>query len=292
VWRCPRGTVGQVGEPRARVGISGWRYAPWRGVFYPPGLPQRLELTYASEHLDSVEINGSFYSLQTPASYQRWYEQTPDDFVFSVKGPRYVTHLLRLRNCRTALANFFASGVLTLAGKLGPVLWQLPERHRFDADVLSEFLSLLPRSTAAAAALAAEHDARMDGRTALGPAEDRPLRHALEVWHPSFLSSDALDILRAQQVALVAADTDGRWPAPREVTSDFVYARLHGADELYTSGYTPQALDEWADSVRGWLTGTSTPDRVGRDVFVYFDNDVKVRAPFDAMGLAERLRTR
>jgi uncharacterized protein YecE (DUF72 family) len=284
--------VGQVGEPRARVGISGWRYAPWRGVFYPPGLPQRLELTYASEHLDSVEINGSFYSLQTPASYQRWYEQTPDDFVFSVKGPRYVTHLLRLRNCRTAVANFFASGVLTLAGKLGPVLWQLPERHQFDADVLSEFLSLLPRSTAAAAALAAEHDARMDGRTALGPAEDRPLRHALEVRHPSFLSSDALDILRAQQVALVAADTDGRWPAPREVTSDFVYARLHGADELYTSGYTPQALDEWADSVRGWLTGTSTPDRVGRDVFVYFDNDVKVRAPFDAMGLAERLRTR
>jgi uncharacterized protein YecE (DUF72 family) len=281
--------VGRVGEPRARVGISGWRYAPWRGVFYPRGLPQRLELDYASEHLDTVEINGSFYSLQRPSSFEHWNEQTPDDFVFSVKGPRYVTHLLRLRNCRTALANFFASGVLTLAGKLGPVLWQLPERHQFDADVLSEFLSLLPRSTAAAAALAAEHDARLDGRTALGPAEERPLRHALEVRHPSFLSERALDILRSQQIALVAADTDGRWPAPREVTSDFVYARLHGAEELYTSGYTREALDEWAGMVRGWLSGSSTPDGVGRDVFVYFDNDVKVRAPFDAMGLAARL---
>ena len=183
------GYRGAGGRRAAREGRDiGLAVCALAGVFYPRGLPQRLELDYASEHLDTVEINGSFYSLQTPSSFERWDRQTPDDFVFSVKGPRYVTHLLRLRNCRTALANFFASGVLTLAEKLGPVLWQLPERHQFDAGVLSEFLSLLPRSTAAAAALAAEHDARLDGRTALGPAEDRPLRHALEVRHPSFLS--------------------------------------------------------------------------------------------------------
>jgi uncharacterized protein YecE (DUF72 family) len=285
------GTVGGVdGAPVARVGISGWRYAPWRGVFYPPGLPQRLELHYAAEHLRSVEINGSFYSLQRPTNYRHWYEDTPDDFVFSIKGPRYITHVLRLRNCRTALANFYASGVLSLGGKLGPVLWQLPERNTFDAGVVADFFALLPRNTGAAAALAADHDARLDGRSWFGPVQDRPLRHALEVRHPSFLASEALELLHGHGIALVAADAAGRWPSPREVTADFVYARLHGAEELYASGYTDAALDDWADTVRGWCDGSGTPDGVGRDVFVYFDNDVKVRAPFDAMGLAERLR--
>jgi uncharacterized protein YecE (DUF72 family) len=283
--------VGGVdGAPVARVGISGWRYAPWRGVFYPPGLPQRLELHYAAEHLRTIEINGSFYSLQRPTSYRRWYEDTPDDFVFSAKGPRYITHLLRLRNCRTALANFFASGVLCLGDKLGPVLWQLPERNTFDAEVVADFVALLPRSTGAAAALAADHDARLDDRSWFGPVRDRPLRHALEVRHPSFIAPEAIELLRRHGIALVAADAAGRWPSPREVTSDFVYARLHGAEELYTSGYTDAALDDWAGTVRGWRDGSGTPDGVGRDVFVYFDNDVKVRAPFDAMGLAERLR--
>lgn len=273
--------------PVARVGISGWRYAPWRGVFYPHGLTQRLELRYAAEHLATVEINGSFYSLQTPASYLRWHDETPDDFVFSVKGPRYVTHLLRLRNCRTAVANFLASGVLALDDKLGPLLWQLPERQSFDAGVLSEFLRLLPRSTRGAAILAAEHDARLDHRVWFGTATDRPMRHALEVRNPSFVTSEAVDLLREHGVALVVADTGGRWPAPREVTADFVYVRLHGAEELYASGYTDAALDDWAGTVRGWLAGE--PDGVARDVFVYFDNDVKVRSPFDAMALAQRL---
>jgi uncharacterized protein YecE (DUF72 family) len=283
--------VGGVdGAPVARVGISGWRYAPWRGVFYPRGLPQRLELHYAAEHLRTIEINGSFYSLQRPTSYRRWYEDTPDDFVFSVKGPRYITHLLRLRNCRTALANFFASGVLCLGDKLGPVLWQLPERNTFDAEVVADFVALLPRTTGAAAALAADHDARLDDRSWFGPVRDRPLRHALEVRHPSFIAPEAIELLRRHGIALVAADAAGRWPSPREVTADFVYARLHGAEELYTSGYTDAALDDWAGTVRGWRDGSGTPDGVGRDVFVYFDNDVKVRAPFDAMGLAERLR--
>jgi uncharacterized protein YecE (DUF72 family) len=283
--------VGGVdGAPVARVGISGWRYAPWRGVFYPRGLPQRLELHYAAEHLRTIEINGSFYSLQRPTSYRRWYEDTPDDFVFSVKGPRYITHLLRLRNCRTALANFFASGVLCLGDKLGPVLWQLPERNTFDAEVVADFVALLPRTTGAAAALAADHDARLDDRSWFGPVRGRPLRHALEVRHPSFIAPEAIELLRRHGIALVAADAAGRWPSPREVTSDFVYARLHGAEELYTSGYTDAALDDWAGTVRGWRDGSGTPDGVGRDVFVYFDNDVKVRAPFDAMGLAERLR--
>jgi uncharacterized protein YecE (DUF72 family) len=284
-------TVGRVdGAPVARVGISGWRYAPWRGVFYPEALPQRLELHYAAQHLNTVEINGSFYSLQRPTSYRRWDEDTPDDFVFSVKGPRYITHLLRLRNCRTALANFFASGVLALGGKLGPVLWQLPERNTFDPEVVAAFFGLLPRSTGEAAALAADHDARLDDRSWFGPVADRPLRHALEVRHPSFLAPESFELLRRYGVALVAADAAGRWPSPREVTADFVYARLHGAEELYTSGYTDAALDDWARVVGGWRDGTGTPDGVGRDVFVYFDNDVKVRAPFDAMALAQRLR--
>ncbi|WP_346233922.1 DUF72 domain-containing protein [Parafrigoribacterium mesophilum] len=277
------------GAPVARVGISGWRYAPWRGVFYPPALPQRLELHYAAQRLRTIEINGSFYSLQRPTSYRRWADDTPDDFVFSVKGPRYITHMLRLRDSRTALANFFASGVLGLGGKLGPVLWQLPERNTFDPDVVAAFFGLLPRSTGEAAVLAAAHDARLDDRSWFGPGVDRPLRHALEVRHPSFIAPASLDLLRRHGVALVAADAAGRWPSPREVTADFVYARLHGADELYTSGYTDAALDDWADTVRGWRDGSGTPDGVGRDVFVYFDNDVKVRAPFDAMGLAERL---
>ncbi|WP_213815150.1 DUF72 domain-containing protein [Glaciihabitans sp. dw_435] len=273
----------------ARVGISGWRYPPWRGDFYPKGLPQRSELAYASEHLSSIEINGSFYSLQLPSSFLRWYDETPETFMFSVKGPRYITHMLHLRNAATPLANFYASGVLALREKLGPTLWQLPPRHPFDAEQLETFFAQLPRSTGEALALARRHDERLDDRAWLHATEDRPLRHALEVRHASFESPEVPELLRAHDVAPVVADTAGKWPLLRHVTSDFVYLRLHGADELYTSGYTAEALDRWAADIRGWMTNGGRADAPGRDAFVYFDNDVKVRAPYDAMSLMTRL---
>ena len=265
-----------------RVGISGWRYPPWRGVFYPRGLAQRLELPYASSHLSSIEINGTFYSLQRPESFAAWHAQTPDGFVFSVKGPRFITHLKKLRDVRAPLANFFASGVLALREKLGPVLWQLPPSLGFDPDRLADFFAQLPRSSGEAAWLARRHDERVAGRTLLDTDADRPLRHALEVRHPSFRVPAFTDLLREHQIAVVVADTAGRWPLIRQVTSDFAYARLHGDAELYTSGYSARALDEWAAAVRGWAAS-------GPDVFVYFDNDVKVHAPFDAQALAARL---
>jgi uncharacterized protein YecE (DUF72 family) len=266
----------------ARIGISGWRYPPWRGVFYPPGLPQRLELEYASRRLSTVEINGSFYSLQRPESYRSWYAATPPGFVFAVKGGRFITHMLKLRGVETAMANFYASGVLALGDKLGPFLWQLPPDLRFDAERLDAFLGLLPRTTSAAAALARGHDQRLDGRAWTVTDADRPLRHALEVRHPSFVTREFVDLLRRHDVALVVADTAGKWPFMEDVTSDHVYVRLHGAEELYVSGYDDVALDAWEARIRRW-----TAD--GRDVHVYFDNDVKVHAPFDAQRLAERL---
>ncbi|RNE66613.1 DUF72 domain-containing protein [Cryobacterium tepidiphilum] len=267
------------------MGISGWRYAPWRKVFYPAGLPQRRELEFASRKFDSVELNGSFYSLQRPESYQRWHDETPDDFVFTVKGPRYITHMLRLRDSRTALANFFASGVLALGDKLGPILWQLPERHAFDEEQLERFFALLPRSTTAAADLATEHDAKVDGRTHLVARAEHPLRHALEVRSASFVDDRFYDVLRRHDIGLVVADTANRWPLLTEVTSDFVYVRLHGAEELYVSGYSEELLAQWAERIAGWTSGETCPDGLGRDVYVYFDNDAKVHAPFDAIAL-------
>ncbi len=275
--------------PATRIGISGWRYAPWRGVFYPPGLPQRRELEFAAGQFDTIELNGSFYSLQSPKSFRRWREETPPEFVFSVKGPRYVTHMLRLRHSRVALANFFASGVLALEHKLGPVLWQLPERHVFDSASLEEFLAMLPHTTAEAVALAAEHDEKVDGRAFLEPGAHRQLRHALEVRSESFADERCYEILRRHRVALVVADTAHRWPMFTEVTADFVYVRLHGAEELYASGYSEERLDHWAAQIREWGSGASRPDGLGRDVYVYFDNDTKVRAPFDALALRAKL---
>jgi uncharacterized protein YecE (DUF72 family) len=269
---------------RAWVGTSGWLYPPWRGVFYPPKMPHRRELEYLSGQLNSVEINGTFYSLQRPDSFRRWYAETPADFRFAVKGARFITHMKKLSDVETPLANFFASGVLALRDKLGPILWQLPPNLGFDAQRLRDFFALLPRSTGEAAWLARRHDERLTDRSLTDTDADRPLRHALEVRHKSFEVAAFPDLLREEHVALVVADTAGRWPLLREVTSDLVYVRLHGDVELYTSGYTDEALERWAAEMRSWLAA-------GLDVQVHFDNDVKVHAPFDAISLAQKLRS-
>jgi uncharacterized protein YecE (DUF72 family) len=267
-----------------RVGISGWRYPAWRGDFYPKGLPQRRELEYAGEHLTSIEINGSFYSLQRATSYAAWRADVPDDFVFSVKGPRYVSHLKRLKDVEVPLANFFASGVLGLGPKLGPILWQLPENFRFDADVLDAFFAGLPRTTVEAADLGKRHDGKVpDDRAVTTAEDDRPLHYALEFRSQTFATPEATDVLRRYDVATVLADTAGRWPKVDDDTGPIRYARLHGDQELYASGYTDRALDEWAVRCRGWAAA-------GRDVFAYFDNDMKGYAPHDAVRLIERLK--
>jgi uncharacterized protein YecE (DUF72 family) len=285
-----------------RTGISGWTYPPWRKVFYPPGLAHSRELSYAASKLTSIEINGSFYALQKPTSYQKWYAETPDGFVFSVKGPRFVTHMKKLADVDGPLANFFASGLLALGNKLGPVLWQLPPTLGYDAARLASFFDQLPRTTAEAAALARRHEDRMSGRAFTDVLVDQPLRHALEVRHPSYEVREFVELLREHDIALVNADTAGKWPMLDDVTSDFVYLRLHGADELYVSGYDDEALDRWAARVRRWAAGGTPSDGVTlaprtaprrrRDVYVYFDNDAKVRAPFDAIALADRLDIR
>jgi uncharacterized protein YecE (DUF72 family) len=254
-------------------------YPPWRGVFYPRGLAQRKELEYLSRQVNSVEINGSFYSLQRPERYRGWVEQTPEDFVFSVKGSRFITHLKQLKDVDTTLPNFLASGVLALGAKFGPLLWQLPPRLAFDTGRVAEFLERLPHTTTAAARVAAEHDERLEGRALTETDADRPIRHAMEVRHPSFDDPAFFDLLREHNVALVVADTAGTFPYLEQVTADFVYIRLHGDEELYASGYTTEALQKWAEKIRGWRCA-------GHDVYAYFDNDIKVKAPRDAMALA------
>jgi len=268
---------------RCRVGIAGWTYPAWRGDFYPAGLPHRRELEYAASQLTSIEINGSFYALQRPSSYQRWHDETPTDFVFAVKGPRFITHMKRLRDVEAPLANFFASGVLALGDKLGPVLWQLPEALTFDAATLDAFLAQLPHTTVEAEALASRRDDLLaDDRVDAKARSDRPLRHALEARSHTFVTDELFKILRRHEVACVLADTAGRWPVLDRRTSDLRYVRLHGDRELYASGYTDAALDTWAERCRGWLAD-------GEDVHVYFDNDVKGYAPHDARALLRRL---
>ncbi len=254
-------------------------------MFYPKGLPQRRELEYLSRRVDTVEINGSFYSLQRPERYLRWRNSTPDDFRFAVKGGRFITHMKQLRDVESALANFFASGVLALDDKLGPVLWQLPPRLPFDTERLSAFFDLLPRSTRDAAALARRHDDKVTFEPHTEVSTDRRIRHALEVRHPSFTDPRFPELLRAHDIALVVADTAGTWPYLEDVTADLVYVRLHGDVELYASGYSDEALTAWADRISRWRSA-------GHDVYVYFDNDIKVKAPGDAMALAGKLGSR
>jgi uncharacterized protein YecE (DUF72 family) len=287
--------VGQV-----HIGISGWRYAPWRGRFYPKGLTQDMELSYAASQLPTIEVNGSFYSLQRPALYEAWRDATPDDFIFALKGGRYITHLRRLKEVRVPLANFFASGPLALGPKLGPILWQFPPMLPFLPERFEAFFELLPRDTEAALELAREHDEWMKDRVFLEVLQAQALRHAVEIRHPSFADPAFIALLRKHDIALVVADTAGRWPLLEDLTADFVYLRLHGDKELYASGYSDEALEGWAERIDTWRRGHQVgnarlasdqpaPACEKRDVFCYFDNDVKVHAPYDAMQLIERL---
>jgi uncharacterized protein YecE (DUF72 family) len=309
--------VAEATDRAVWIGISGWRYAGWRGKFYPKDLPQNRELEFASHVFNSIEINGSFYSLQRPSSYQRWYSQTSPDFLFSVKGAKFITHMKKLRDVKTPLANFFASGVLALGEKLGPILWQLPPSLGWNEERLTSFFRLLPQSIEEGAMLAKKHDDKLKARawTKVDPAlEQRRLRYALEIRHHSFITPAFVDLLRKHNIALVFADTAKKFPYAEDLTTDFVYCRLHGDKELYTSGYSDRALKRWAARIEKWRFGKHPRDArliskiesrqwgplaaatrtrraasADRDIFVYFDNDAKVHAPYDAIRLAERL---
>jgi len=289
--------MGRAG--RIRIGISGWRYKGWRGTFYPEKLPQRRELQFAAQHFNTIELNGSFYSLQRPHSFKQWHDETPNDFVFAVKGSRYLTHMLKLTNAEAPLANFFAQGVLRLGRKLGPILWQFPPQFAFHPEKLQGFFDLLPRTQGQAAALARNHDQRLKGRSWLEIEADLPIRHAIEIRHPSCECSEFITLLRKNRIGLVVADTVD-WPLLMDVTADFVYCRLHGSEELYASGYEADAIEIWARRVVSWSRGQEILEgkkahpkpgqkRATRDVYVYFDNDAKVRAPFDAQSLRRRV---
>ena len=282
------------------IGISGWTYAGWRGVFYPKKLSHRLELQFASRAFNSIEINGSFYSLQLPSSYQRWYAETPPGFVFSVKGGRFITHMKKLRDVEAPLANFFASGILCLREKLGPILWQFPPNFGWNPERFRDFFELLPHDTGAAAKLARKHDAKVKGRSWAKADAARPLRHAVEIRHPTFMVPEFFALLRRHNIAFVVADTAGKWPFAEDITADFVYCRLHGAEQLYVSGYSETELEWWANRLEHWRKGRQPKEAklVGarkapagkRDIYIYFDNDAKVHAPFNARSLAEKLQ--
>jgi uncharacterized protein YecE (DUF72 family) len=285
---------------KIRVGISGWRYAGWRGKFYPAKLRQKDELRYASAKFSTIEINGTFYSLQSAQSFKEWAAATPDNFVFAVKGPRFLTHIRRLREVEVPLANFFASGVLELGRKLGPFLWQLPPNFKFDTERLDAFLGLLPRDFESALKLTGRRNKKIVPRVATKAGKNWPLRHALEIRNETFRTPEFIKLLRKRNIALVCADTV-EWPRLMDVTSNFFYCRLHGSKVLYASGYDAAAIGDWARRAVAWAAGREprdaekvqqkvVPARRSRDVFVYFDNDAKVRAPGDALSLIRRIR--
>jgi uncharacterized protein YecE (DUF72 family) len=285
-----------------RIGISGWNYKPWRGIFYPRDLPHRRELEFAGRQFNSIEINGSFYSLQRPSSYQRWYEETPPHFVFSVKGGRFITHMKRLRDVDVPLANFFASGILGLREKLGPILWQFPPMFQWNEEKFRNFFELLPRTTREAAQLARKHNDKLKGRAWTRTDKSRPIRYAIEIRHDSFMVPEFFSLLRKYRMAFVFSDAAAKWPYAEDLTTDFVYCRLHGAEELYASGYDDRAIGKWTRRIQKWRDGKQPHDarlvmshadmpQGPRDIYVYFDNDAKVHAPFDALRLVRRLST-
>ncbi len=251
---------------RAFIGISGYDYKPWRGGFYPEDLPYRRWLEYAASRFNSIELNGTFYSLKSPAVIERWAAEVPArDFVFAVKGGRFLTHNLKLRNVETALGNFFASGVLALGHKTGPFLWQLPNTYRFNAERMESFMRQLPRNSREAEDVARHHDDRLRRGALVDAVAFVNYRHAFEVRHPSYFHDEFYAILREQRCAFVIADTAGTFPYADEVTTDFVYVRLHGSDQLYVSGYTDAELDEWARKIAVWRD----PSHGSLGVYVY-----------------------
>lgn len=292
-------TANADGRGAIRIGISGWRYPGWRGEFYPDGLPQRAEMEYACSRFPTVEINGTFYSLQRRAYFEAWRGAVASDFVFAVKGSRFITHMKQLNEPRQALANFFGQGLLAFGDRLGPILWQFSERFRFRPDRMEPFLDLLPADHAAAARLARAHDDRTKD-PATEPRTEGPLRHAIEVRNETFLVPQFVDMVRDRGIAIVVSHSPGVYPIIEEPTTDFMYLRLHGAERMYYGSYPDEALDDWAARITSWASGseptrshriTSRTDSAGaiRDVYVYFDNDEKTKAPFDARRLMERL---
>ena len=282
-----------------RVGISGWTHASWRGGFYPNGLRRERELAYAASHVRTIEINSTFYSLHRPEAFAGWAQQVAADFVFAVRAPRVITHIRRLRDVETALANFIASGLLRLGVHLGPILWQFPSNFCYERARLEAFLRLLPHDTVDAALLGRKHDATLPTTPWLKVESVRPLRHAFEVRHESFRCVEFIELLRAHDVALVCADA-ARWPSLMDVTSDFVYCRLHGSAGRAEPGYDNDALDRWVRRLKAWSSGSEPEDaeRIGgkarrrkRDVVAVFDSATKLRAPVNAMELIRRLRS-
>lgn len=261
--------------PRIRVGIGGWNYAPWRDNFYPADLVQRRELEYASRQLTAIEINSTFYGAQKPAVYAKWAAQTLAGFVFSLKAPRRITQGKALAGAGSGMAAFVHGGLEELGDRLGPILWQLPPSRAFDADDLAPFLDALPRELAG-----------------------RPLRHVLEVRHPSFMCQRYLDLVRAHAVPTVFTDS-ADYPSLADLTGGFVYARLMRSEDGIASGYAPSALDVWATRAHRWSRGEDNADlpHVGalqpsgsaRDVFVFFISSAKHRNPAAAMALQSRV---
>lgn len=260
-----------------RVGIGGWTFEPWRDNFFPRGLVQTRELEYASRHVTSIEINGTFYRTQTPATFRKWAGETPDDFVFSLKAPRYTTNRRVLAEAGSSITKFIESGVSELGDKLGPILWQFPPTKVLDPVDFEAFLALLPKD--------------VDSRT---------LRHAVEVRHDSFLTADFIALARRYGVAVVTAHS-ARYPLIADATADFVYLRLQQAREDETTGYSNAELADWQKRVEAWEEGRTpddlphlaeAPARKPRDVFLYMINGAKVRAPAAAMALLERLGAR
>ncbi len=263
------------------VGISGWTFPGWRGKFYPKDLVQRRELEYASHVLSSIEINGTFYALQRPATFQSWYAETPEDFRFAVKAPQFMTHILRLKNASEPLANFMASGVLCLKEKLGPILWQFPPNVMLKDDRFEIFLKQLPQNSKEASRLAKKHGKKVEGRAFTKAEGNFPVRHAFEFRHKSFLNKDFMDLMRAHNVAFVFAHEGGKKaPYTEEPTADFVYARLHG--EGFKKGYPQKEIADWAKKVRHW-------NKTGLETFVYFSNEAKVYSPVGAIKLLKTL---
>ena len=270
---------------RVRVGISGWTFPPWRGTFYPEELPQKKELEYASRALGSIEINGTFYSLQRPSTFESWHRETPDDFQFAVKAPQFITHVRRLKDCEEPLANFLASGLLLLGRKLGPILWQFPPNVMLKDDRFERFLELLPHDSRSAAALAKRHGPKVEGRAVTTVEESFPVRHAFEFRHPSFDTPAFRKLLAEHGVAFVCAHAAAKGPYVEEPTADFVYVRLHGEGKKYAKGYGAAEIAAWAARCEKWR-------RTKRDVYVYFSNDAKEYAPIGAKRLIAALDER